>query len=196
MELNVRPVPIPDPISEFYWESAKQGRLAVQGFEGLDLLQHPPSPVPEIPGGGPEGAVPIAVEVSGAGRCLVHGSPTTVPSGFVDAIPMMIGLTELDDAPGVRILTNIVEAQADELWIGMPMEVVFERRGDMALPQFRPARRLCMTAEGGRRRRRVLLGTPGEGRRRAGTRGRGGPGSDRGRRSAGERCRRHIRVRR
>ena len=60
--------------------------------------------------------------------------------GFVDAIPMMIGLTELDDAPGVRILTNIVEAQEDELWIGMPMEVVFESRGDMALPQFRPAR--------------------------------------------------------
>ena len=141
MELNVRPVPIPDPISEFYWESAKQGRLAVQGFEGLDLLQHPPSPVPEIPGGGPEGAVPIAVEVSGRGT-LFSFTVLRQPfhPAFVDAIPMMIGLTELDDAPGVRILTNIVEAQADELWIGMPMEVVFESRGGMALPQFRPAR--------------------------------------------------------
>ena len=52
----------------------------------------------------------------------------------------MIGLTELDDAPGVRILTNIVDAQPDELRIGLPMEVVFEHRGDMVLPQFRPAR--------------------------------------------------------
>lgn len=69
MDLNVRPVPIPDPISAFYWESAKRGRLSVQGFEGLDVLEHPPSPVPEILGGGPplDQTVPIAVEVSGRG---------------------------------------------------------------------------------------------------------------------------------
>ena len=141
MESNVRPVPIPDPISAFYWESAKAGRLCVQGFEGTDVRQHPPSPVPEIAGGGPplEDAVPIAVEVSGRGT-LYSFTVLRQPfhPGFLDAIPMMIGLTELDDAPGVRILTNIVEAQPDELWIGMPMEVVFESRGDMALPQFRP----------------------------------------------------------
>lgn len=147
MELNVRPVPIPDAVSEFYWESAKQGRLAVQGFEGFPgselIRQHPPSPVPEIPGGGPalEEATPIAVEVSGRGT-LFSFTVLRQPfhPGFVDAIPMLIGLTELDDAPGVRILTNIVEAQPDELRIGMPMEVVFESRGDMALPQFRPVR--------------------------------------------------------
>ena len=141
MELNVRPVPIPDPVSESYWESAKEGRLTVQGFEGLDLLQHPPSPVPEILGGGPplEQTHPIAVEVCGCGT-LFSFTILRQPfhPGFVDAIPMMIGLTELDDAPGVRILTNIVDAAPDELWIGMPMEVVFEPRGEMALPQFRP----------------------------------------------------------
>lgn len=141
MELNVRPVPIPDPISAFYWDSAKHGRLCVQGFEGMDVRQHPPSPVPEIPGGGPplDQAVPIAVEVSGRGT-LYSFTVLRQPfhPGFLDAVPMMIGLTELDDAPGVRILTNIVEAQADELRIGMPMEVVFESRGEMAIPQFRP----------------------------------------------------------
>jgi uncharacterized OB-fold protein len=60
--------------------------------------------------------------------------------GFVDAVPMIIGLTELDDAPGVRILTNIVDADPDELYCGLPMEVVFEKREDFALPQFRPSR--------------------------------------------------------
>ncbi len=143
LELNVRPVPIPDSVSEFFWASAKKGRLAIQGFEGMDLLQHPPSPVPEVPGGGPpqDQAVPVAVEVSGRGT-LFSFTILRQPfhPGFVDAIPMMIGLTELDDAPGVRILTNIVEAEPDELRIGLPMEVVFERRGDMALPQFRPIR--------------------------------------------------------
>jgi uncharacterized protein len=143
LELNVRPVPIPDAVSEFYWDSAKQGRLSIQGFEGIGLLQHPPSPVPEVPGGGPplDQAVPVAVEVSGRGT-LFSFTILRQPfhPGFVDAIPLMIGLTELDDAPGVRILTNIVDAQPDQLRIGLPMEVVFERRGDMALPQFRPIR--------------------------------------------------------
>jgi hypothetical protein len=60
--------------------------------------------------------------------------------GFVDAMPMIIGLTELEDAQGVKILTNIVEADPGELRCGLPMEVVFEQREDFALPQFRPRR--------------------------------------------------------
>jgi hypothetical protein len=141
VELNVKPVPIPDPVSAYYWENAKNGRLTVQGFEGLDIRQHPPGPTPEIPGGGPAGAVPVAVEVSGRGT-LFSFTVLRQPfhPDFLDAIPLLIGLTELDDAPGVRIMTNIVEADPDELRIGMPMEVVFEPRGDMAIPQFRPVR--------------------------------------------------------
>jgi uncharacterized OB-fold protein len=142
VELNVRPVPIPDPVTQFYWDSAKEGRLTIQGFEGTDILQHPPSPVPEVPGGA-EGtaATPIAVEVSGHGTLfaftILH---QPFHPGFVDAVPMIIGLTELDDASGVRILTNIVEADPDELRCGLPMEVVFEQRDEFALPQFRPRR--------------------------------------------------------
>jgi uncharacterized OB-fold protein len=139
MELNVRPVPIPDPVTQFFWDSAKRGKLSVQGFDGTDILQHPPSPVPEVPGGA-EGT-PVAVEVSGRGTLfaftILH---QPFHPGFVDAVPMIIGLTELDDAPGVRILTNIVEADPDELRCGLPMEVVFEEREEFALPQFRPRR--------------------------------------------------------
>lgn len=139
MELNVRPVPIPDEVSAFYWDNAKEGRLTVQGFEGTDVLQHPPSPVPEVPGGG--SGKPIAVRVSGRGTLFaftVLHQP--FHPGFVDAMPLIIGLTELDDAPGVRILTNVVDADPHELRCGLPMEVVFEQRGDFALPQFRPVR--------------------------------------------------------
>jgi uncharacterized protein len=98
MELNVRPVPIPDPVTQFFWDSTKEGRLA------FTILHQPFHP------------------------------------GFVDAVPMIIGLTELDDAPGVWILANIVEADPAELHCGLPMEVVFEQREEFALPQFRPRR--------------------------------------------------------
>jgi uncharacterized OB-fold protein len=81
------------------------------------------------------------VEVSGRGTLFaftVLHQP--FHPGFVDAVPMIIGLTELDDAPGVRILTNIVEADPAELHCGLPVEVVFEQREEFALPQFRPRR--------------------------------------------------------
>jgi uncharacterized protein len=103
MGLNVRPVPIPDPVTQFYWDSAKEGRLTIQGFEGTDILQHPPSPVPEVPGGPPDTVgAPVAVEVNGRVTLFAF----TILSqpfhpGFVGAVPMIIGLTELDDAPGV-----------------------------------------------------------------------------------------------
>jgi len=140
MEHNGRPVPVPDAVSAFYWDNAKEGRLTVQGFEGTDILQHPPGPVPEVPGADPA-AKPVAVEVSGRGTLFAFTvSHQPFHPSFVDAMPLVIGLTELDDAPGVRILTNIVEAQPHELRCGLPVEVVFERRGDFALPQFRPVR--------------------------------------------------------
>ena len=142
MEFNVRPVPIPDPVTQFYWDNAKEGRLTVQGFEGIDILQHPPSPVPEVRGGPPDTVgEPVAVEVSGRGTLFAFTIlRQPFHPGFVDAVPMIIGLTELDDAPGVRILTNIVEADPEELRCGLPMEVVFEQREEFALPQFRPRR--------------------------------------------------------
>jgi uncharacterized OB-fold protein len=139
MKRVVRPVPVPDPVSQFYWDAAKSGVLAVQSFPEIGLLQHPPSPVPEVPGGA-EGT-PVPLETNGRGTLFAYTIlHQPFHPGFVDAGPMIIGLTELDDAPGVRILTNIVDAEPHELRCGLPMEVVFEARGDYALPQFRPVR--------------------------------------------------------
>lgn len=139
MEHNGLPVPVPDAVSAFYWDAAKEGRLTVQGFEGTDILQHPPSPVPEVPGA--VDAKPVAVTVSGRGTLfaftILH---QPFHPGFSDAVPLVIGLTELDDAPGVRILTNIVEVEPYELRCGLQVEVVFEHRDGFALPQFRPIR--------------------------------------------------------
>ena len=44
------------------------------------------------------------------------------------------------------MLTNIVEAEHGSLRVGMPLEVVFEPRGDVVLPQFRPAPAESMTS--------------------------------------------------
>ena len=47
-------------------------------------------------------------------------------------------MVDLDE--GVRMITNIVGVPNDELRVGLPLVVTFERISDeLALPKFRPA---------------------------------------------------------
>jgi uncharacterized OB-fold protein len=52
--------------------------------------------------------------------------------------PYVIALVELDDQPDVRLTTCLVECDIEKVEVGMPVEVVFEAHGDVALPFFRP----------------------------------------------------------
>ncbi|ANI40858.1 hypothetical protein MVAC_00430 [Mycolicibacterium vaccae ATCC 25954] len=59
-------------------------------------------------------------------------------AGFVDALPYLVALVELDEQPELRILTNLVDvAEGTTLSCGMAVEVVYEQRGAVTLPQFR-----------------------------------------------------------
>jgi uncharacterized OB-fold protein len=54
-------------------------------------------------------------------------------------LPMVVALVDLDEGP--RIMTNIVNVDADAVKVGMPVEVYFERVSDRAaLPYFTPVR--------------------------------------------------------
>lgn len=60
-------------------------------------------------------------------------------AGFVDALPYTVVFVELDDQPGLRMIANLVDTPpGTELRCGMPVEVVFEERGSITMPQFRP----------------------------------------------------------
>ena len=70
---------------------------------------------------------------------------------FADEVPYNIAVVELDE--GVRMTTNVVGCANEELQIGMPLEVTFERVSeDVAIPRFRRCDR-CWT----RRARRSSL---------------------------------------
>ena len=46
---------------------------------------------------------------------------------FEDKLPYIVGLIEFKDAPGVRLITNIVEADPGQMDIGMVVEPVFRK---------------------------------------------------------------------
>jgi uncharacterized OB-fold protein len=137
MNQDLRPPPQPDATTSFFWDAASKGRLMLQRCSACGYLQHPPDVVctecqrDELD----------HVEVSGRGHLYSFAvAERAFHPGFVAHLPYVVALVELVEQPGLRLLTNIVETDPDLLRIGMPLEVVFEKRGDIGLPQFRPTR--------------------------------------------------------
>jgi uncharacterized protein len=76
--------------------------------------------------------------IRGSGRGFLYSyviSHLAAP-GF--EAPYVIGVVELEEGP--RLLTNIVDVppDPDQLSLDLPVEVVYQRDGDVALPLFRP----------------------------------------------------------
>ena len=130
-----RPQPDPDDTTRFYWEAAADRRLVLQRCRSCDKFQFPPDVC----------CVHCQSEefehVALSGRGSIYSYATVdrpLHAGFVDALPYVVALVELVEQPGLRVLTNIVgTAPGTELHCGMPVEVDFEVRGPVTLPQFR-----------------------------------------------------------
>ncbi len=58
-------------------------------------------------------------------------------------VPYVVAIVEIEEDPTIRLTTNIVGCAPEDVYIGMPVEVVFEKQpdGDDAiwLPLFQPA---------------------------------------------------------
>jgi len=52
-------------------------------------------------------------------------------------VPYVLALIELSE--GTTMMSNVVDCDPATVTIGMPVQVTFERRGELRLPQFRPA---------------------------------------------------------
>jgi uncharacterized OB-fold protein len=59
---------------------------------------------------------------------------------FRDKVPYPVVVVEMDDAPGARMASNLVDCPIDGVKIGMPVEVVWEDIDEeTTLYKFRPA---------------------------------------------------------
>jgi hypothetical protein len=55
------------------------------------------------------------------------------------AVPYVIAIVRLDEQSDLRLMTNIVGCDPDEVKIDMPVRVEFREQGDVYAPVFRPA---------------------------------------------------------
>ena len=56
-------------------------------------------------------------------------------------MPFTVVVVALDDAPGVRVVSNLVDAAPGEVRVGLPVEVLFEEVSpEVTVPRFRVRR--------------------------------------------------------
>ena len=128
----MRPLPKITPENEFFWTSGANGVLRFQYCGTTDRYLHPPRVV--CPGCEEP---PEIREVSG--RATVVGVTVNHQPWLPDMeVPYVIGLVAIEEDPLVRITTLIVDAEPDEVVIGLPVSVRFEQHKDVWLPVFAP----------------------------------------------------------
>ncbi|HZQ56978.1 MAG TPA: Zn-ribbon domain-containing OB-fold protein [Acidimicrobiales bacterium] len=137
--MDRRPRPEPDATTAFYWEAASHGKLTLQRCRSCRWLQFPP----DVCCVHCQAEAFDHAELSGRGTVFTFAVvDRALHEGFVDALPYIVALVELEEQAGLRVLANIIDAEPRDVSCGMAVEATFEVRGDVVLPQFRPAGRL------------------------------------------------------
>ena len=133
---DTMPPPLANATTLPWWQAAAEHRLVVQHCTSCEHTRLPPAPIcPEC-----RSADSDWKEVSGRGKVYTY---TTVHRAIAagQELPFVIAGIELEDAGGVRIISNLVAADLEEIEIGLPVELVWEDMSeDLAIPRFRPVR--------------------------------------------------------
>ncbi len=142
-------LPAPTESTAPYWEAAKRGKLALVQCQDCGFYLHPSrficvrchAATPNL----------AYVEVSGRGTLysyVLHYE--TRFNGFADKVPYIAAVIELDEQPGLTVWGNILDAEYEDLRLGLPVEAVWEQTDDpeIAMMQWRPAAGTIIPDEG------------------------------------------------
>jgi len=126
-------LPVVTDWNRFYWTSGSDGRLRFQCCVPCGSLQHPPVPVCRYCGS--DHLEPR--EVSGRGVVQSHTTNHQQWSAHFPS-PYSVAVVAIDEDPRVRLTTNIVCCEPEQVHIGMRVRVVFDHDEDVWLPRFEP----------------------------------------------------------
>jgi len=132
--LMPRPRPAISRDTRFFWDGIDRGELRIQKCNACSVLHHPPMVRCRDCG-----AYDMGWAVS-KGRGHVYSfAEVHYPQDPSFEYPVLAVLVELEE--GTRMLSNLVGVNADEVEIGMPVELAIEATDpELNLPLFRPAR--------------------------------------------------------
>ncbi len=131
VEPKPRPAPAVDPESAPYWAATTEGRLVLQRCTGCGRHQlYPRAHCLSC-------RRPVEwVEARGTGTIYSYTVIRQNPSrSFRHLLPFVVALVDLDEGP--RLMTNVIGCDPEQVSVGAPVRVRFERVSDeAALPVF------------------------------------------------------------
>jgi uncharacterized OB-fold protein len=134
---SFRLLPQPTARSGAFWTGGENGHLLVYRCRACGRWFHPPAPACFRCRSRDVGPEAISGRATVAAFTINHHQWF---EGFPP--PYVVAIVELDARPDVRLTTQIVNYPADEVRVGLPVEVVFERwedaEGVVWPPLFRP----------------------------------------------------------
>ena len=128
-------LPAATPLSQPYWDGAREHRVLFQECRVCGANWHPPMPMcPNCHSRG--------LRVAARGRRGFVSTFTVVHHGthpaFADQLPYVVAVIELDEGP--RIVTNVKKCAPGDVHGGMRVSIFFEDVTDsVTLPQAMPA---------------------------------------------------------
>jgi uncharacterized protein len=130
-----KPVPVPTPETQPFWDGCTAGELRIQRCTDCGKPYFYPRPVC------PDCGSANVEWFTASGRATLYSYVINhrAAPGFADDAPYAIAVVQLEEGP--RMMTNILglPATPEALELDMPLQVTFEARGHVSLPQFKPA---------------------------------------------------------
>lgn len=129
---QVRILPTLTEDNRFFWTGGRDGILRILRCSDCEHWIHPPSPVCPI-------CLASSRPTSVSGAATVHSFTVNYHPWFPGMqVPYVVAIVELPEQSGLRLTTNIVNCQPDQVRIGMAVAVTFCEQEDVFLPLFEP----------------------------------------------------------
>ena len=131
-----KPLPVPDPVTQPYWDGLNAGELRIQRCRSCEKTVFYPRALCPHCGSRDLGWITCS------GRGTLHAFTIAhrgTPAAFKGSTPYVVAMVELEE--GARVMTNLIDVDPtpEAVKIGMAVEVVFEKASDaITLAKFRP----------------------------------------------------------
>lgn len=118
---DLRLAPSPTPESRAFWTGGRDGDLLIARCHGCGRFFHPPGPAcwrcrsTDV--------APEKVSGRATVAAFTVDRQPWIP-GFEP--PYIVAMVELAEEPDVRLITNVVDVEPDDIRIGLEVEVFFE----------------------------------------------------------------------
>lgn len=134
-----KPIPLKTQDNKPFWDAADQHEMTLQKCNSCGHYAHPPGPSCAKCGSQDLTWEQLGSDVKASVYSYIISYRPFLP-GFQDDLPLIIAQAELEKAPEVKMMCNILDCKTEAVHVGMPVKMIWQDiTEDRALPQWVPA---------------------------------------------------------